>query len=427
MFDRVEVLLPVPTLQPYGVGTYQKVPRLPVVLTTGPGWTALPAEPPRGTAAAFTDLSERLSDARITPPLRPTVTVQTREGLELAWVNEVSLDGGCSMATASDPGPRFLTRVGAVGGPLAAQVAVWLTTTGHATSLREMNAARGWISSVGYGLHSAYFFSLALSILLTPALRRLASSHTLAIVGLGLLCAGSLLNGLYLHAPYDLAVFGRIVAGFGVGQVMRAAPRLLPAGRPWVVDQFEIALLAVAPPVVALVSVSYGWSNWEGTYLFQGLLAVFGLACVIPLDPEPEPPDPVRGSIAYWPALAIGIVCIWYLLQWGQLSGWSGDLTVLPRCMRWGGRSHRRSVACVARSTPALVRDGLPRVMLVGYAGLVQFFQVAETGVFGGLFINVGERERAWMVWPPRPRGGCADPGRPDDLAERALRGGAGP
>jgi hypothetical protein len=86
VFARVEVLPPVPTLLPYGIGTYQKEPRLPAVLTTGPGWDALPADRREATAAAsFTDLANRLTAAN----LKPTVTVQTREGLELAWINEL--------------------------------------------------------------------------------------------------------------------------------------------------------------------------------------------------------------------------------------------------------------------------------------------------------------------------------------------------
>lgn len=90
VFGRVEVLPPVPTLQPYGVGTYQKAPRLPAVLTTGPGWAALPTDRREAvTAAAFADLSDRLAGARAEPLLRPTLTVQTPEGLELAWVNEI--------------------------------------------------------------------------------------------------------------------------------------------------------------------------------------------------------------------------------------------------------------------------------------------------------------------------------------------------
>lgn len=91
VFSRIEVLPPVPTLEPYGIGTYQKVSRLPIILTTGPGWATLPAESREEiTAAAFTDVSDRLQGARIEPALRPTVTIQTPEGLELAWVNTIT-------------------------------------------------------------------------------------------------------------------------------------------------------------------------------------------------------------------------------------------------------------------------------------------------------------------------------------------------
>jgi hypothetical protein len=305
-----------------------------------------------------------------------------------------------AMANDAEARPTFVARAGALIGPLAIQAAVWLTTIGHASTFREMNDARGWIASVGYGLHSAYLLTLALSLLLAPALRRRASSYSLAILGLGLLCAGSLLNGLYLYAPYELAVFGRMIAGFGAGQAMSAAPRLLPASRPRAVDVFDNVMLAIAPPVVALASVMYGWSAWEGAFLFEAILALFALAWVVPLDPEPEPPTHPKSSAAYWPALAIGVACIWYLLQWGQLRGWLDDLRVL--LVAFGG-----AVALIAALwlawpslTPAIVRDGLPRAILVGYAGMVQFFQVSETGVFGGLFMNVGAVERAWQVWP---------------------------
>ncbi|MBN9522133.1 hypothetical protein J0H58_27045, partial [bacterium] len=235
------------------------------------------------------------------------------------------------MATASDAGgrPGGGARGLAIAGPLAAQAAVWLTTAGHTANFREMNDARGWIPSVGFGLHAAYLFAVAASILIAPALRRAASSHALAVLGLGLLAAGSLLSGLNLHTTYDLAVVARVLAGFGAGQALVAAPRLLPAARPGAVDLFEVLLPALGPPVIALASVSYGWSDWEGAFLFEAVLAVFGLACVVPLDPPPEPPARTRGPVAYWPALVVGLACAWYLLHWGYLSGWGEDRTVL--------------------------------------------------------------------------------------------------
>lgn len=91
VFSRIEILPPVQTLEPYGIGTYQRALRLPVVLTTGTAWTTIPAEQREQiTAAVFTNLSERLADAKSDPIISPTVTVQTPQGLELAWVNSVA-------------------------------------------------------------------------------------------------------------------------------------------------------------------------------------------------------------------------------------------------------------------------------------------------------------------------------------------------
>ena len=91
IFGRIEVLPPVQTLEPYGIGTYQKVFRLPVILTTGAGWTALPADHREEiTATAFNDLTDRLAKSKTEPALRPTVTIQTPQGLELAWVNNLT-------------------------------------------------------------------------------------------------------------------------------------------------------------------------------------------------------------------------------------------------------------------------------------------------------------------------------------------------
>jgi hypothetical protein len=90
-FQKIEVLPPVQSLEPYGIGTYQRSLRLPVVITTGPGWDGLPADHREEvTAALFTKLLNQLEAARPEPAIRPTVTIQTPEGLELAWVNSLS-------------------------------------------------------------------------------------------------------------------------------------------------------------------------------------------------------------------------------------------------------------------------------------------------------------------------------------------------
>jgi hypothetical protein len=90
VFGRVEVLPPAPTVLPYGIGTYQKQLRLPAILTTGPGWRALSADDREALAArAFQELSRLLESSAGTPAVRATVTVQTPQGLELCWINDL--------------------------------------------------------------------------------------------------------------------------------------------------------------------------------------------------------------------------------------------------------------------------------------------------------------------------------------------------
>jgi hypothetical protein len=90
VFDRVEVLPPAPTLLPYGIGTYQKQMRMPAILITGPGWRALARDEREALAArAFGQLSRLLESSGSAPAPRATVTVQTPQGLELCWINDL--------------------------------------------------------------------------------------------------------------------------------------------------------------------------------------------------------------------------------------------------------------------------------------------------------------------------------------------------
>jgi hypothetical protein len=90
VFSRVEVLPPAPTLLPYGVGTYQKQMRLPAILITGPGWRALAHDEREAIAArAFEELSRLLESSASAPSVRATITVQTLQGLELCWINDL--------------------------------------------------------------------------------------------------------------------------------------------------------------------------------------------------------------------------------------------------------------------------------------------------------------------------------------------------
>jgi hypothetical protein len=94
LYSHVEVLGIAQTVQPYGVGAYQQEPRLPVILRTGPGWAGLSPEAKEAKVAeAFTRFTEQLQALRRQPPLRPTLTVQTPQGMELAWVNHLQPGG----------------------------------------------------------------------------------------------------------------------------------------------------------------------------------------------------------------------------------------------------------------------------------------------------------------------------------------------
>jgi hypothetical protein len=94
LYSRVEVLPTAQTVQPYGVGAFQQEPRLPVILTTGAGWDGLQtAEKEAKAAQAFRDVSTRLQALKRQPPLLPTLTLQTPQGMELAWINHLDPSG----------------------------------------------------------------------------------------------------------------------------------------------------------------------------------------------------------------------------------------------------------------------------------------------------------------------------------------------
>jgi len=94
LYSRVEVLPPVPTVQPYGVGVFQQEERLPVICTTGPGWKSLKvAEKEEAAQLAFNSISKFLDSLKQDPALQPTLTIQTPEGMELAWINHLEPNG----------------------------------------------------------------------------------------------------------------------------------------------------------------------------------------------------------------------------------------------------------------------------------------------------------------------------------------------
>ena len=99
--------------------------------------------------------------------------------------------------------------------PALALAAVWLTTAGHTASFREMNAARGWVTAEGYSLHSIYLLAITLTLLAAPRLARSTGSYALVLSGLTMLAAGSIVNGVLLHAPRGRARARRVARGAG--------------------------------------------------------------------------------------------------------------------------------------------------------------------------------------------------------------------
>ncbi len=101
VFGKVEVLPPAPTLLPYGVGTYEKQLRLPAILITGPGWRTLTDDEREAIAArAFRELAQLLESHASEPPVLATVTIQTPQGLELCWIND--LEPGSQLIHGAD-------------------------------------------------------------------------------------------------------------------------------------------------------------------------------------------------------------------------------------------------------------------------------------------------------------------------------------
>jgi hypothetical protein len=283
--------------------------------------------------------------------------------------------------------------------PTFALAAAWLTTAGHTMNFREMDAARGWILAEGYSLHSIYLLTIALTLLAAPDLVPRFGSYRLVAAGLVLLASGSAVNGLFLHAPVGFLEIGRVLAGIGSGFVIQNAPRLHPPGRMVHVQWAGIILPATGPAVIASASYSYGWASWQDGFLFEGVLALVALAAILsiakPLDPASQPIH----SLSYWPAVAIGAVALWYVMHWGQLHGWLEGSDIVVALLVAALAFNAALWIAWPRLNPAAMREGLPRLLLIAYGGFVQFFNVSDMGVYGGLLVNFSPFMRSWLVW----------------------------
>ena len=232
--------------------------------------------------------------------------------------------------------------------PAFALAAVWLTTAGHTANFREMDAARGWVTAEGYSLHSIYLLALTLTLLAAPRLARWSGSYPLVLAGLTMLGAGSLVNGVWTHAPRELLVLGRVLAGIGAGLVIRSAPRILPAGQEGRVAWAGIVLPAAGPVVIALAVEWSPWWSWQGGFLFEVVLALLSLALVLSIaDPPDLDRDSPRGPterLDYLPAAVVAALSVWYVMHWGQLHGWLEGPDITGRDDRRVGSSQLASL-----------------------------------------------------------------------------------
>jgi MFS family permease len=287
--------------------------------------------------------------------------------------------------------------------PAFALAAAWLTTAGHTASFREMNAARGWVTAEGYALHSIYLLSITLTLLAASRLARWCGSYRLVVAGLAMLGAGSVVNGVLVHAPLELFLIGRGVAGIGAGLVIRSSTRILPAGQENRMAWAGIVLPAAGPVVIALAVEWSPWWSWQGGYLFEALLAILSLALVLSMTDPPDldrdsPPGPAE-SLGYLPAAIVAGLSVWYAMHWGQLHGWLEGRDITAAII----------VGTIALSVllwmvwPGLdsgtLGEGLPRLGLIFYGGFVQYFNSLDMGVYGGLLLNFSPWMRSWLIW----------------------------
>ena len=89
LFSKTEILAPAKIVLPSGVGVFQQELRLPVILTTNKGWRTLKQEEKElEVKSAFQQMLTILQ--KMKTPLKPSLTIQTPQGLEISWINELN-------------------------------------------------------------------------------------------------------------------------------------------------------------------------------------------------------------------------------------------------------------------------------------------------------------------------------------------------
>lgn len=302
------------------------------------------------------------------------------------------------MSDPSTHAPKADVPAGRRLAALLALASVWLTTAGHTACFREMDAARGWVTTDGYAMHSSYLFTIACGLVLTWANRPLGSPARVMRYGLVMLVVGSLVNGLLLEAPYRVFLASRMVAGFGAGMVLAAAPVAgQAAGSRWFAWA-GILLPSIGVLVIAWAADLYREHGWDGGFLFEGLLALSALLTLLLWGHDHGQTGFPRVPLWFVPFVGF-LGGLWYTLSYGQLLGWWED-----------PRTACAMVICLVMlaiviSTVVLAPEALPAaawptLLVAAFAGFVQYFNVSDMGVYGGMLIDLGMIDRSLLIWP---------------------------
>ena len=289
---------------------------------------------------------------------------------------------------------------------LLALASVWLTTAGHTSCFREMDAARGWVTTDGYSLHSGYLFSIACGLVITLANRPLSSPARVMRLGLGLLIVGSFYNGLMLLAPFRWLVASRMAAGFGAGMVLAAAPIVGAAAGSRLFAWAGIGLPSIGILVISFAADFYREHGWDGGFLFEGCIALAALLILLVWGNEKS--RPARPVVPLWYCCFVGFLsCLWYAQSYGQLQGWWEDSRArlaMAGCLFFLALV----VATVVLRPDALPMVGWPTLIVAAFAGFVQYFNVSDMGVYGGILRDLGMIDRSLLIWPLSIGAACA-------------------
>lgn len=310
------------------------------------------------------------------------------------------------MSDPSPPEPKADIPAGRRLAALLALASVWLTTAGHTACFREMDAARGWVTTDGYAMHSSYLFTIACGLVLTWANRPLGSPARVMRYGLVMLVVGSLVNGLLLEAPYRVFLASRMVAGFGAGMVLAAAPVAgQAAGSRWFAWA-GILLPSIGVLVIAWAADLYREHGWDGGFLFEGLLAFSALLTLLLWGHDHGKTG--LPHVPLWSLPFVGFLGgLWYTLSYGQLLGWWED-----------PRTAGAMITCLVMlalviasgvlQPDALPMAGWPTLLVAAFAGFVQYFNVSDMGVYGGMLLDLGMIDRSLLIWPLSIGAACA-------------------